>query len=113
MLDVGASSCRWCRRFLRLRTGLCPRSRCRWIEAVFEQGGDVVLDLLKLIEVQVGVNDRKDVAGRGLLVNENAVAVALELLFDFEQALAFEHDGQNICGGDVTGVVQFDELAQQ
>src|SRR5712671_2599548 len=111
MLDVGASSFGWCRRFRWLRGCLCVGSRRNWhrrIQTVFEQGGDIVLDLLKLIEVQVGINDGEYVAGRGLFVNENAVSVPLELLFDFEQTLAFEHHGQDISGGDIARIVQLD-----
>ena len=34
---------------------------------MFEQGGDVALDLFKLVELQGGVNDGEDVAGAGLI----------------------------------------------
>ena len=80
---------------------------------MFEQRGDVVLDLLELIQTQRGVNDGEDVAGLGLLVNEHAVAVALELLLDLEDAFAFEHHGEDVAGGDVLGVVQLDEFAEE
>jgi hypothetical protein len=56
---------------------------------MFEQGGDVALDLLKLIQLQGRVDDGEHVARCGLFVDENPLAVAQELFFDFEQALAF------------------------
>ena len=80
---------------------------------MFEQRGDVVLDLFELIQSQRRVNDGEDVAGLGLLVNEHAMAVALELFLDLEDAFAFEHHGEDVAGGDVLGVVQLDELAEE
>jgi hypothetical protein len=80
---------------------------------MFEQLGDVALDLFELVEVQVGVGDGKDVAGFGLLINEDAAAFAEDLLFHFEDALAFEHDGKDVTGGRMLRIVLFDEFAEQ
>jgi len=72
---------------------------------VLQQMGNIVLDLFKLVETQVGVRDRENIPGFGMLVDKNALPRFLELLFDLEQPLAFEHDGQNKSGGGVTGLV--------
>ena len=80
---------------------------------MFEQLGDVALDLFELVEMQVGVGDGKDVAGFGLLINEDAAAFAEDLLFHFKDALALEHDGEDVTGGRVLRIVLFDELAKQ
>ena len=85
----------------------------RWVKAVFEEGSDVPLDGLELVELQIGINDGENVTGGRLFVNENALAIADDLLFDLEEALSFEHDGQDIASGNVLGVVEFDELSQK
>ena len=79
---------------------------------MFEQLCHVVLHLFQLVEMQVRIGNREDVARLRLLINEDALAVALELFFHLENAFAFEHDRENIGGGRITGLVLFDELAQ-
>jgi hypothetical protein len=83
------------------------------IQPVLQQISDIALDLFQLIQAQVGIGDGKDVAGLGLFVNENAVAIADELLLDLQDSFAFEHHGQDITGGRVLRIVLLDELAQQ
>lgn len=80
---------------------------------MFEELGDVFLDLFELVELKAGVGDGEEVAGAGLFVEEDALAVAVELFFDFEQAFAFEHDGEDESGGGVFGIVEFDEFAEE
>ena len=80
---------------------------------MFEQRGHVALDGFELIQVQGWVGDGEHVARPRLLVNEHALAVADDLLLHFQDALAFEHDGEEERGGRVTRSVLLDELAQQ
>jgi len=89
------------------------RLRSRWIKAVFKEGSDVVLDCLKLVELQVRVDNRENVARNRMLVNKNALAIADNLLFDLEKALAFEHDRENVAGGNVLRIVQLYQFAQK
>src|ERR1035437_7575270 len=72
-----------------------------------------MLDLLELVELQGRVADSENVAGAGLFIDKDALPVAHDLLFDLQQALAFEHNGEDITGRDITRVVQLDELAQE
>ena len=65
---------------------------------MFEQRSDIVLHLLQLIELKVRVRDGKYVPSGGLFVNENALAIAHVLFFDFEQAFALQHDRQDVTG---------------
>jgi hypothetical protein len=83
------------------------------IQPVLQQISDIALDQFQLIQAQVGIGNGKDVAGLGLFVNENAVAIADELLLDLQDSFAFEHDGQDITGGRVLRIVLLDELAQE
>jgi hypothetical protein len=80
---------------------------------VFQQLRHVVLDGFELVQVQVRVGDGKHVARLRLLVNEDALAVADDLLLHFQDSLAFEHHGEDERGGRVARVILFDELAQQ
>ena len=48
-------------------------------QAVLEQLRDVALDGFELLEVQVGIGDREDVARPRLLVDEDAAAVLAEI----------------------------------
>jgi len=80
---------------------------------VFKQGSDVPLDGLQLVELQIGVNDRENVARKRVLVNKNTLTIAHNLLFDLEKALAFEHHCENVAGGDVLRIVELYEFAQK
>ena len=43
----------------------------RWrIQPVFEQGRDLVLDLIELVELQIGIDDGENVAGFSMFVDE-------------------------------------------
>src|SRR5207249_904747 len=84
-----------------------------WMKPVFEKRGHVALDGLELVELQIGINDREQVARGRLLIDENPLPIAENLLFDFEEALAFEHDRQDVTGGNILRIVQSDKLAQQ
>jgi hypothetical protein len=66
-----------------------------------------------LVELQIGVNNRENFTGGRLLVDENALAIADNLLFDLEQALSFEHHSQDVAGGDVLRIIELDEFAQK
>jgi hypothetical protein len=48
-----------------------------------------------------------------MLVDENALAITDDLLFDLEETLSFEHDSENVPCRDVLGIVEFDELSQK
>src|SRR5215831_10976339 len=50
------------------------RLRCGRVQAMLQQGGDVMLNLLELIELEIGINDREQVAGACLFINEHASA---------------------------------------
>jgi hypothetical protein len=94
--------------------GLGWRGLRRWrIQAVFEKGSDVPLDFLELVELQIGIDNGENVARDWMFVNENALAIPDNLLFDLEQALSFEHDCENVSCWDVLGIVEFDQFAQQ
>ena len=80
---------------------------------MFEESGHIVLDLLELIELEVRVDDGEDVPGFGLFVDKDAVTVAHELFFHAQEALAFEHDGQDVARGNIVRVVKFDEFAEE
>src|ERR1019366_7734311 len=87
--------------------------RRRRVQAVFEQGANVTLHLLQLVELQGRVDDGEYVACAGSFIDEHAMSVARDLLFDLEQTFALEHDGENIRGRNVAWVVQLDQLAQE
>ena len=80
---------------------------------MFKESSDVSLDGFKLVELQIGVNDGENVPGGWVLVNENALAIAHNLLFDLEEALAFEHHGEDIASGYVLRIVELDEFSQK
>ncbi len=80
---------------------------------MFEQPGHVALDGFELVQPQIRVGDGEHVARPRLLVNEHAPAFADDLLLHLEDALAFEHHGEDERGGRVTRIVLLDELAQQ
>ena len=73
--------------------------RLGWVEAVFKEGGHIMLNLLELVELEVRVDDGEDVAGFGLFVDEDAVTVANKLFLHSKEAFAFEHDGQDVTRG--------------
>ena len=116
-LELGALSFGW-RWGIRLgwrAAGWCRGRRFRHgrVKAMFQQSGNVVLDLLELVELQIGVYDGEEVARGRLFVDENPLADAPELFFDFKQTLAFEHDGEDVAGRDVLRIVEFNEPAQE
>src|SRR5436309_9251137 len=74
------------RRHWRLRRG----GGC--VKSVLEQGGDVALHLLELVELQIRIDNSEQIACHGLLVNENAPAIALNLFLYLQDALALKHD---------------------
>ena len=71
-----------------------------------------IIHFFKLIEMQIRIGNRKDVAGLRLLVNKNSLAVAPDLFLDLEDAFAFEHHGEDVGGGRVARVVLLGELAE-
>ena len=80
---------------------------------MLEELSDVALNLFELVEVQVGIGDGKDIASLRLFVNENTAAFADNLLLHLENAFAFEHDGEDVAGGNVARIILLDELAQE
>jgi hypothetical protein len=80
---------------------------------MFEQRGDVMLNLLQLVELQVGIDNGEQITSPGLLVNENAPPIANELFFDFQLALAFEHHRQDVTCGNEPRVIFFDKFAEK
>lgn len=81
-------------------------------DTFFEEAGDFALDGLELIHAQFGIGDCEDFAGLGFFVDEEAFAVLSDLVFDFEQSFAFEHDCEDEHGGEVLGVVEFGEFEE-
>jgi hypothetical protein len=87
--------------------------RSLWrIHSLFQQHRHVALDFFELIQAQVRVGDGEDVAGLRLLVDEHALAVADDLFLHLEDALAFEHHGEDVTGGGVARIILFDQFAQ-
>ena len=80
---------------------------------MFQQRSYVVLDLLQLVELQFRIGDREEVTRAGLLIDENALAIANNLLLHFEQPLSFQHDRKNVTRGHVVWIIDFDELAEK
>jgi len=80
---------------------------------MFEQRSDVALHRLELVKLQIGIDDGENIPGSRLFVNENPPAIADELLFYLQQALAFEHDRQDIGRRDVLRIVELNELPQE
>ena len=74
-------------------------------EALFEQGRHTALNLFELIQLQVRINNREDIPGPGLLVNEDAPSVAFELFLDLQDALALEHDRKDVGSSGVFRLV--------
>ena len=48
-----------------------------------------------------------------LLIDKHALALAHDLLFDLEQALAFQHDREDVARGNVMRVIQLDQFPQE
>ena len=80
---------------------------------MFEQSGHIPLHLLKLVQLQRRVDNRENVPGPGLLINEHALSVAQELFLYFQQPLPLQHDRQNVTRRDVAWIIQLNQLAQQ
>src|SRR5579864_8669670 len=72
-----------------------------------------MLNRLELVELKVGIDDREEIPGLRMFVNEYALPVAEELFLDLEEPFALEHDRQDITGWDITRIVEFNQLAQK
>jgi hypothetical protein len=62
---------------------------------VFQQLRHVALHGFELVQMQIRIGYGENVARSRLFVNEHAPAVADDLLFHLEDALAFEHHGED------------------
>ena len=80
---------------------------------MFQQSCDIVLHGGELVELKVGIKNRKQIAGEPLFVNKNALAVSDQLFFDLKQTFALKHGRKDVAGRDVLWIVQFDNLAQE
>ena len=80
---------------------------------MFQQGGNIVLHLLELVELQVRIGDGEHVPGFGLLVNEDALAVPRQLFLHLDDSLSLQHHRENVTRRNITRIIQFDEFAQQ
>lgn len=80
---------------------------------MLQQMKHIVLHRFQLLELQVWVRNLEQVTTFWVFVNEHALAIAGELGFDFEDALAFEHGGEDVPGRGVSGIVFLEELAQK
>src|SRR6266481_5046493 len=80
---------------------------------MLEQRRDVSLDRLELIELQVGIDNGKNITRVWLLINKHALPVTNDLLFYFEQPLAFQHDRQDIPGRNIVWVVLLNQFSQE
>lgn len=80
---------------------------------MLQQCGNVVLHGFELIELQVGIYNRKQVARPRLFVDENSMPVANQLFLHLEQSFAFEHRGKDVSRRDVLRIVQLDYFAQE
>ena len=79
---------------------------------MFEQSGDVSLHLVKLVELERGIDNGEDFARPRMFIDEHAPSIADELFFHLEQSLAFQHDGKNVSSGNVVRIVEFDQFSQ-
>jgi hypothetical protein len=75
--------------------------------------GGVVLDLLQLIELESGIGDGENVAGPGVFVDEKAPVIRVDLLFNFQDAFAFQHHGQDVADGVILGVLGFNQGTEE
>src|SRR6185369_4823199 len=89
------------------------RSARRRRESMLEQRGYVMLHRVQLVELQIGINNRKQVTCLRLLVNKNTASISNELFFDLEETFALEHDRQDVACGNVVRIVQFDDLPEK
>jgi len=80
---------------------------------MLEQRRDIALDQFQLIQPQIGISDGEDIAGLGLFVNENALAIANNLFFHFQNPFALEHHGQDVSRRGMLRIVLLDELSQK
>lgn len=48
-----------------------------------------------------------------MLINEKPLTVADKLFFDFQDAFTLEHDGEDIAGGGVLGIILLYEFAKE
>ena len=80
---------------------------------MFEQLGNVALNSLQLVELQIRIGNSEQVPGFGLFVNENSVSLANKLFFYFKKPFALEHDREDVTGRNVMRIIQFDDLAQK
>ena len=80
---------------------------------MLEQFAYIALDCLQLIELEIWIDNREQIARPELLVDEDTLAVPVELFFNFEEPLAFEHDRKNISRGNKMRIVQLDDFAQK
>lgn len=80
---------------------------------MLEQFRHIMLHGLELVELQVRIDNREDVAGFGLLVYKHPLSITEDLFFDLEMAFAFEHHRQNVGCRDITRVVPLNDLAQE
>ena len=78
-----------------------------------EQHRHVALDLLELVQLQIGIEHREDIARFGMFVDKDALVVAENLFLDLEQTFAFQHDGQDVNRRPMDWVVFFDQFAEQ
>ena len=70
---------------------------------------------LRLIDhsPEIRIGDGENVARGRLFVDEDPSSIADDLFFNFQDALAFEHHGEDVTGGRVLRIVLFDQLSQQ
>jgi hypothetical protein len=84
----------------------------RW-QAVLEQMQNLVLNSFQLVELEIGVLNLEQIAGFRVLVNEDPFSLAGQLGLHLEDALAFQHGGQNVERRSVFGIVGLREFAQE
>jgi len=80
---------------------------------MFEQSGDVSLHLVKLVELERGIDNGEDFARPRMFIDEHAPSIADELFFHLEQPFSFQHDGKNVARRNVVRIVQFNQFSQQ
>ena len=66
-----------------------------------------------MVQLQIGIADREEIAGLRLFVHEHALAISRELLFHLEQPFALQHDRQNIGRRNKFRIIDLDQLAQK
>ena len=80
---------------------------------MFEEQANVTLDIIELVQAEIGIRDAEEIAAFSVFINEDALALLDDLGFDLEEPFAFEHGSEDEAGGAVFGLIRFDQFAEK